>query len=104
MFFIHLCSVSNKNLLDQAQAIFEQEFLDLDDIPADWQRSSLLGIADYLNGLAMQKYRPSEGEQGLPVLKIKELRQGICDANSELCSPSIKNNKPPTKLSQGVVS
>ena len=80
----------NKNLLDQAQAIFEQEFLDLDDIPADWQRSSLLGIADYLNGLAMQKYRPSEGEQGLPVLKIKELRQGICDANSELCSPSIK--------------
>ncbi len=80
----------NKNLLDQAQAIFEQEFLDLDDIPADWQRSSLLGIADYLNGLAMQKYRPSEGEQGLPVLKIKELRQGICDANSELCSPSLK--------------
>lgn len=24
-------------------------------------------------------------------LKIKELRQGICDANSELCSPSIKS-------------
>ena len=80
----------NKNLLDQAQAIFDQEFLALDDIPADWQRSSLLGIADYLNGLAMQKYRPSDGEQGLPVLKIKELRQGTYDANSELCSPSIK--------------
>lgn len=90
MFFIHLCSVSNKNLLDQAQAIFDQEFIALEDIPADWQQSSLLGIADYLNGLAMQKYRPSEGEQGLPVLKIKELRQGTCDANSELCSPSIK--------------
>lgn len=80
----------NKNLLDQAQAIFDQEFFTLDDIPADWQQSSLLGIADYLNGLAMQKFRPSEGEQGLPVLKIKELRQGTCDANSELCSPSIK--------------
>ena len=80
----------NKNLFDQAQAIFDQEFLAVDDIHADWQRSSLLGIADYLNGLAMQKYRPSEGEQGLPVLKIKELRQGTCDANSELCSPSIK--------------
>lgn len=80
----------NKNLLDQAQAIFDQEFIALEDIPADWQQSSLLGIADYLNGLAMQKYRPSEGEQGLPVLKIKELRQGTCDANSELCSPSIK--------------
>lgn len=88
--FIIQCSVSNKNLFDQAQAIFDQEFLAVDDIHADWQRSSLLGIADYLNGLAMQKYRPSEGEQGLPILKIKELRQGTCDANSELCSPSIK--------------
>lgn len=52
--------------------------------------SSLLGIADYLNGLAMQKYRPKDGECALPVLKIKELRQGSCDSNSELCSPSIK--------------
>jgi type I restriction enzyme S subunit len=87
---IELNTNINKNLLDQAQAIFDQEFIALEDIPADWQQSSLLGIADYLNGLAMQKYRPSEGEQGLPVLKIKELRQGTCDANSELCSPSIK--------------
>lgn len=87
---IELNTAINKNLFDQAQAIFDQEFLAVDDIHADWQRSSLLGIADYLNGLAMQKYRPSEGEQGLPVLKIKELRQGTCDANSELCSPSIK--------------
>ncbi|MDX8417114.1 restriction endonuclease subunit S [Absicoccus sp. CLA-KB-P134] len=47
-------------------------------------------IADYLNGLAMQKYRPKTGEIGLPVLKIKELRQGSCDESSELCSPSIK--------------
>ena len=87
---IELNNKINKNLLEQAQTIFDQEFLALDDIPADWEQSSLLGIADYLNGLAMQKYRPTEGEQGLPVLKIKELRQGSCDANSELCSPSIK--------------
>lgn len=80
----------NDNLFEQAQTIFDQEFLALDDIPANWEQSSLLGIADYLNGLAMQKYRPTEGEQGLPVLKIKELRQGSCDVNSELCSPSIK--------------
>ena len=38
----------------------------------------------------MQKFRPKDGEHGLPVLKIKELRQGSCDASSELCSPSIK--------------
>lgn len=80
----------NKNLLEQAQSIFTQEFLMLDRIPDGWQESSLLGIADYLNGLAMQKYRPKDDEQGLPVIKIKELRQGSCDSNSELCSPSIK--------------
>lgn len=80
----------NENLLQQAQSIFSQEFLSLDRLPDGWQRSSLLGIADYLNGLAMQKYRPKDDEQGLPVLKIKELRQGFCDSNSELCSPSIK--------------
>lgn len=80
----------NKNLLEQAQSIFTQEFLMLDRIPDGWQESSLLGIADYLNGLAMQKYRPKDDEQGLPVIKIKELRQGSCDFNSELCSPSIK--------------
>ena len=39
----------------------------------------------------MQRFRPHEGEIGLPVLKIKELRQGSCDSNSELCSPSIKS-------------
>ena len=52
----------------------------------------MLEIAEYLNGLAMQKYRPKEDEQGIPVLKIKELRQGFCDSNSELCSPSIKED------------
>ncbi|MDY5002130.1 MAG: restriction endonuclease subunit S [Eubacteriales bacterium] len=80
----------NENLLEQAQSIFTQEFLSLGDLPNGWQKSSLLGIANYLNGLAMQKYRPTNDEQGLPVLKIKELRQGSFDSNSELCSPSIR--------------
>lgn len=59
-------------------------------IPNDWEKGSLLDIANYLNGLAMQKFRPKEAEVGIPVLKIKELRQGSCDASSELCSPNIK--------------
>lgn len=87
---IQLNTEINKNLLKQAQSIFTQEFLMLNRIPDGWKESSLLGIADYLNGLAMQKYRPKDNEQGLPVLKIKELRQGYCDFSSELCSPSIK--------------
>ena len=87
---IQLNNKINKNLLKQAQSIFTQEFLMFNRIPDGWKESSLLGIADYLNGLAMQKYRPKDNEQGLPVLKIKELRQGYCDFSSKLCSPSIK--------------
>lgn len=80
----------NENLLQQASAIFQHEFFLKGDLPKGWATGTLLDIANYLNGLAMQKFRPSEGEKGLPVLKIKELRQGSCDASSELCSPNIK--------------
>ena len=82
----------NNNLEQQAQAIFENEFLSLQSLPDGWKQASLIDIADYLNGLAMQKYRPSTDEIGIPVLKIKELRQGCCDDNSDLCSPSIKSD------------
>ena len=88
---IRVNSEINENLLQQAQTIFTQEFRMFDEVPDGWQEGSLLDIADYLNGLAMQKFRPKEGEQGIPVLKIKELRQGSCDASSELCSPAIKS-------------
>ena len=50
-------------------------------------------MADYLNGLAMQKFRPLQGEKGLPVLKIKELGQDSCNDTSELCSPSLVDEK-----------
>lgn len=82
----------NENLQQQAQAIFANEFLSLESLPDGWKRGSLIDIADYLNGLAMQKYRPAVDEVGIPVLKIKELRQGCCDATSEVCSPNIKTN------------
>ena len=80
----------NENLEQQALSLFRNYFINIRDIPETWSRGSLLDIADYLNGLAMQKFRPKAEEEGLPVLKIKELRQGYCDANSEICSPSIK--------------
>ncbi len=81
----------NNNLEQQAQAIFSNEFLTVEPLPNGWKQASLIDIADYLNGLAMQKYRPTADETGIRVLKIKELRQGCCDDNSELCSPSIKS-------------
>ncbi len=89
---IALNNAINNNLEQQAQAIFANEFLSLDTLPEGWKQAGLIDIADYLNGLAMQKYRPNADEIGIPVLKIKELRQGCCDDNSELCSPNIKSD------------
>lgn len=96
----------NDNLGQQAQALFKSWFIDFDPfkdgefegtelgfIPKDWKVVSLSAIADYINGLAMQKYRPTDGESGLPVLKIKELGQGRTDNSSELCSPSLIGSK-----------
>ncbi len=82
----------NNNLQQQAESLFAEYFLNYTDVPLGWRKGNLLDIADYLNGLAMQKFRPKEGEIGLPVLKIKELRQGFCDTDSELCSPSIRSD------------
>ena len=95
-----------ENLEAQAQTLFKHWFVDfapfkdgkfvesdLGLIPEGWRVKSLSSVADYVNGLAMQKFRPEEGEEGLPVLKIKELGQGGFDANSELCSPSKIGDK-----------
>ena len=96
----------NENLEQQAQALFKSWFVDFEPfrdgefeeselgmIPKGWKVESLSSIADYINGLAMQKYRPKGDEEGLPVLKIKELGQGSTDSNSELCSPSLIGEK-----------
>lgn len=92
---IELNNKINNNLEQQAQALFKSWFVDFEPfggtMPDDWKVGNLLDIADYLNGLAMQKFRPAENEKGLPVLKIKELRQGFCDSSSELCSLNVKN-------------
>lgn len=89
---IELNNKINTNLEQQAGALFKNWFVDFapfgGKMPEGWKVGKLSEIADYLNGLAMQKFRPLEGEGGLPVLKIKELRQGCCDESSELCSPS----------------
>ncbi len=101
-----LLKLRNDNLEQQAQALFKSWFVDFEPfkdgefveselgrIPKGWGVKSLSEIADYINGLAMQNFRPLDGEIGLPVLKIKELGQGLCDDNSELCSPSLIGEK-----------
>lgn len=86
----------NHHLGQMAQAIFKSWFVDFEPfggvMPESWKIGHLTDIADYLNGLAMQRFRPAEEEIGLPVLKIKELRQGSCDVSSELCSPIIRTD------------
>ena len=102
---IELNNQINKTLEEMAQAIFKSWFVDFEPfkngefeeselglIPKGWRVAALDEIATYLNGLAMQKYPPSKNERGLPVLKIKELRQGFTDGNSDICSESIDNS------------
>ena len=54
-------------------------YSDLGLTPEGWEVCPLDRAADYLNGLACQKYPVQQGEQGLPVIKIRELRSGVCD-------------------------
>lgn len=80
----------NANLEAQAQALFRSWFVGNDKQLGNYQTKSLTDIAQYLNGLAMQKFPPESIQNSLPVLKIKELGQGLCDASSDRCSTSIK--------------
>ena len=64
-------------LPEEIAALFPDEFEDseLGVIPKGWKVTSLDQIARFLNGLAMQKFPPTDG-QSLPVIKIAQLRAG----------------------------
>lgn len=53
----------------------------------EYEESVLSKIANYKNGLAMQKFRPIN-EIGLPVIKIKEMNSGI-SSETERCRSDI---------------
>lgn len=57
-------------------------------IPAGWEVRNLFYIANYYNGLACQNYRPSEGEDSLPVIKITEMHNGFT-SETERASSNI---------------
>ena len=76
----------NHNLEEQMESLFNELCIDKE----GYTEASLTEIADYINGLAMQKFPVSEGEKGLPVLKIKELGQGFCDESSDRCTSELK--------------
>ncbi len=76
---------------DEIAALFPSEFEDseLGLIPKGWQVIPLDKAANFLNGLAMQKYPPGGGE-AIPVIKIAQLRDGST-ANSDQASSSVPN-------------
>ncbi|EOI3475088.1 restriction endonuclease subunit S [Cronobacter turicensis] len=62
---------------------------ELGDIPEGWSIKQLDEIATYQNGLALQKFRPENESDFLPVVKIAQLKKGFADGE-EKASPNIK--------------
>ena len=51
--------------------------LDAEGKPEGWDERPLDEIADFINGLALQKFPATDPDDSLPVIKIAELRNGI---------------------------
>lgn len=66
-------------LPEELWSLFPGAIDDETGLPQGWEEKSLDEIADFLNGLALQKYPPSDNEASLPVIKIAELRSGITE-------------------------
>lgn len=81
---IDLLHRQNKTLEQLAETLFRQWFVE--EAEESWEDKSLTEIADYLNGLALQKFPPKIDY--LPVIKIREMKQGISE-NTDKCSRDI---------------
>ena len=64
---------------------FEESEIGL--VPKGWRVQPLDAIANFLNGLACQKYPPT-GDDSLPVIKIADLRNGVSDT-TDRASPAV---------------
>ena len=76
---IDLLHRQNHTLEQMAETLFRQWFVE--EAQEDWEEKPLSSIATFTNGLACQKFPVQIGEQGFPVLKIKELTSGISDTS-----------------------
>ena len=84
----------NKILEQTAQTIFKSWFVDFDgvtefedsklgQIPKGWEVESLDDNINFLNGLALQNFRPLN-EEFLPAIKIKEMNEGISEKTEKV--------------------
>ncbi len=76
---IDLLHRQNKTLEQLAETLFRQWFVE--EAEESWEEKGLDEIAEFLNGLACQKFPRKSGEIGLPVIKIKEMRTGITESS-----------------------
>lgn len=81
---------ANTKINDYLAQISKQYFNQYVENCTDYSEKSLTDIANYQNGLAMQKFRPTDNSNFLPVLKIRELSMGCCNQDSDKCTPDIK--------------
>lgn len=84
---IDLLHRQNATLEKMAETLFRQWFVE--EAKEEWGNMPLSKMADFLNGLACQKFPPKNEIDKLPVLKIKELSSGITE-NSDWASTDIK--------------
>ena len=77
--------------MDEATAALFPDGLEtseLGEVPRGWRVKALDEIANYLNGLALQKF-PATGQNDLPVIKIAQLRKGDT-VGADMASRNIK--------------
>ena len=84
---IDLLHRQNATLEKMAETLFRQWFVE--EAKEEWEIMPLSKMANFLNGLACQKFPPKNEMDKLPVLKIKELSSGITE-NSEFASTDVK--------------
>lgn len=76
---IDLLHRQNQTLEAMAGILFRQWFVE--EVQDDWEVRPLSSVANFLNGLACQKYPPKNDLEKLPVLKIRELSSGISESS-----------------------
>lgn len=84
---IDLLHQQNQTLEALAETLFRQWFIE--EAKEDWEERPLSSIANFLNGLACQKFPPKDSINRLPVLKIKDLTSGISE-NSDWATTDVK--------------
>lgn len=77
----------NNKINNNLHELMKIKFNDYINNIEEYEESVLSKIANYKNGLAMQKFRPLN-EIGLPVIKIKEMNSGI-SSETERCKSDI---------------